>query len=226
QLDANRTTTIPLTVVGALFATQRPSQAYVPLDSLTSRGLVDPDARLARTGYEKTAKPGGSAQPSVQDPGLASSLRISGRCYAVGPPAAVQQAPGLLALVCAGLLAISAIGMLNAMLLATRERFRELGTLKAIGLTPMQVRLSVIQGAVVIAVAALLVGIPTGLVASGIGLPLLVDELGGVPHFQVASSSPVLIAIALLTVLVAALGAYLPARQAALLPTAEVLRSE
>jgi putative ABC transport system permease protein len=112
------------------------------------------------------------------------------------------------------------------MLLSTRERARELGTLKALGLTPGQMIRSVIEGALVLGALALAVGIPLGLALTARGLQVLVDSQGGLPHFQMGIDWSALGLLAPATLLVAALGAYLPARWAARVPVSTTLRDE
>jgi putative ABC transport system permease protein len=148
------------------------------------------------------------------------------KVYDLNPPLAVTQAVGIMALVSALLMIIAAVGILNAMLLSTRERARELGTLKAIGLTPGQVVRSVVEGALALGALALLTGIPLGLVLTAHGLQALVNSQGGLPHFQMGINWPALFLLIPATLLVAALGAYLPARWAAQVPVSTTLRYE
>ena len=124
------------------------------------------------------------------------------------------------------LMVIAGVGMLNAMQLSTRERYHELGTLKAIGLTPAQMVRSVVEGAVALGALSLVVGIPLGLVLTYQGLQALVNSLGGLPHFQMGINWLDLALLVPATVAIAAVGAYLPARWAARVAPADVLRYE
>src|SRR5262249_59005922 len=98
------------------------------------------------------------------------------------------------------------------MQLSTRERYRELGVLKAIGLTPGQTVRSVIEGALALGALALVVGVPLGLALTAQGLAALVNSQGGLPHFQMGVNWPALVLLVPATLLAAALGPYLPAR--------------
>jgi putative ABC transport system permease protein len=124
------------------------------------------------------------------------------------------------------LMVVAGVGMLNAMVLSTRERYRELASLKAIGLTPRQVLSSVVNGAVVLGGLAALIGIPLGLWLNTVIAQALSSGVGGPPNLQISINWPGLGLLVPLAVLVAALGAYLPARWAAQVPAAEVLRYE
>jgi putative ABC transport system permease protein len=112
------------------------------------------------------------------------------------------------------------------MLLSTRERYHELATLKAIGLTPGQMLRSVMDGAIALGALAIVIGIPLGLYLTARGLQALVDSLGGLPHFMMGINWLGLGLLVPATLLVAALGAYLPARWAARVSVSEVLRDE
>jgi putative ABC transport system permease protein len=101
-----------------------------------------------------------------------------------------------------------------------------MGILKAIGLTPRQMVRSVIEGAVALGVLALVVGIPLGLALTGRGLEALVNSQGGLPHFQMGVNWLALAVLVPVTLLVAGLGAYLPARWVAREPVSMALLYE
>jgi putative ABC transport system permease protein len=226
SLASGQQVTIPYTVVGTLFATQRADEAYTTLSTLTTRATIPTDELLARMGYEVTLRQGVSADAFAQALQQVSAGRVGVKVYDLNPPPAVTEAVGIMAILSALLMVIAAVGILNAMLLSTRERLRELGTLKAIGLTPSQMVRSVIEGAILLGALSLAVGIPVGLALTAQGLQALVDSQGGLPHFQMGINWPALALLIPATLLVAALGAYLPARWAARVPVSVALREE
>jgi putative ABC transport system permease protein len=226
DLSNGQKVTISYTVVGSLFATQTADEAYAALSTLTAKAAIPSDEQLARMGYEVTIRPGVSANAFAQALQQLSAGRIGVKVYDLNPPPAVTQAVGVMAMGSTLLMIIAAVGILNAMLLSTRERARELGTLKAIGLTPRQMVLSVIEGALVLGALALALGIPLGLALTARGLRALVDSEGGLPHFQMGVNWPALALLVPAILLVAALGAYLPARWAAQVPASTTLRYE
>nr|WP_231873280.1 FtsX-like permease family protein [Kitasatospora setae] len=126
------------------------------------------------------------------------------------------------------LIAVSALGVLNTVVLSTRERRRDLGVLKSIGMTPRQVIAMVVTSMTVLGAVGGLLGVPLGVLAHRIVIPLTghgtgVDLPASLLHVW---HWPTLVPLTLAGALIAALGAYLPARGAARLPVAEVLRTE
>lgn len=226
DLNTGQKVTVTYRVVGTLFATQRADEAYAPLSTLTAQAALPPDDLLASTGYEVTLRPGVSANTFAQTLQQLTADRIGVKVYDLNPPPAVTEAVGIMTLLGIVLMVIAGVGMLNAMQLSTRERYRELGTLKAIGMTPAQMVRSVVEGAVALGALSLVVGIPLGLVLTYQGLQALVNSLGGLPHFQMGINWLDLALLIPATLAIAALGAYLPARWAARVAPADVLRYE
>jgi hypothetical protein len=69
-------------------------------------------------------------------------------------------------------------------------------------------------------------GMPLGLALTARGLELLVNSQGGLPHFQMGVNWLALALLIPVTLVVAALGAYLPARWVAQEPVNAALLSE
>jgi putative ABC transport system permease protein len=216
--------TITYTIVGTLYMTQRPLQAYAPPNSLTAH--VVPDQYLRYTNYEATLRPGVSPQAFEQALQRATSDRIGVQVYDLTPQGGVEQGPLIMLFLSVALMLVAGVGILNAMVLSTRERYRELASLKAIGCTPRQVLGSVVNGAVALGILAVLIGIPLGLWLNTVVAQALSSSVGGPPNIQISTNWWGLALLIPATALVAALGAYLPARWAARVPAAEVLRYE
>jgi len=226
DLGQGRQVTITYTVVGSLYATQKLDEGYAALSSLTAHATIPSNGLLAATEYEVTLRPGVSPQAFAQRMQTFTTDRIGVKVYDLTPPGGVTQGPLIMAFLSIALMVVAGVGMLNAMLLSTRERYGELATLKTIGLTPRQVLRSVTDGAVALGTLAVLTGIPLGLWLSAVGVQALSSSLGGPPNLQMGINWPGLTLLVPATLLVAALGAYLPARWAARVPAAEVLRYE
>jgi putative ABC transport system permease protein len=124
------------------------------------------------------------------------------------------------------LVAVAVVNLLSTTMLGVRERFRDLGIGKAVGLTPVQVLAGVLVGVGAVALVAVVAGIPLGLAATR----WLYDELGrqtgtgagvGVMPgwLDLALLLPVVVGLALL-------GGIGPARRAAGLRVAAALRYE
>ncbi|MEV8530731.1 ABC transporter permease [Streptomyces sp. NPDC051211] len=121
--------------------------------------------------------------------------------------------------------AVAALGVFNTVLLNTRERRRDLGMLKSIGMTPRQVVAMTVASVAAVGAVGGLLGIPIGMAAHR----LLVDHVG-VVRFPESMKDvwqvPQLAGLALAGVAIAVLGALIPARSAARLTIAKVLHNE
>jgi putative ABC transport system permease protein len=123
------------------------------------------------------------------------------------------------------LILVAALGVVNTVLLNIRERRRDLGVLKSIGMTPRQVVGMTLASVAVLGVAGGLLGVPIGITAHR----LIVDNLGTLvlpESMKDIWSVAQLAGLALVGVVIALLGALLPARSAARLPVAAVLHTE
>ncbi len=121
----------------------------------------------------------------------------------------------------AALLFVGLVNLVATIVLAVRERVRDLGVLKAVGLTPNQVGNSVLSSQAIVATLAVLVGIPLGLGLFRLGVQLSggEGEFAYPAWWQLAVVAPVIVlAVVLLT---------LPfARRAAGIRVADALRYE
>ncbi len=114
--------------------------------------------------------------------------------------------------------------MAHALLTGARSRSHDLAVLRALGLTPRQAAACVTWQAVVIGVVALLIGIPLGIVVGRQVWHVLADSLSFV--YVGPLSAVVLLVLVPLSLVMLGVLALWPARGAARLHTAEVLRSE
>jgi putative ABC transport system permease protein len=125
------------------------------------------------------------------------------------------------------LLLIAVINLLNTALLGVRERVRELGILKAVGLTPAQVVASVVVGISVQTLVAAAIGMPLGAgIATGIYTWVTRAAGGGAGVPVPADWVQVGLVVTLASLAVAVLSSAIPAYQAARLQVAEALRHE
>ncbi|MEU0075352.1 FtsX-like permease family protein [Streptomyces sp. NPDC006332] len=126
------------------------------------------------------------------------------------------------------LVAVAALGVLNGVLLDTRERVREIGVHKALGMTPRQTVAMVVTSVVVTGLVAGAVGVPLGVALHGFVLPAMGDSVGlRLPGSVIAVyHGAELVPLALGALLIATLGALLPAGWAAGARTATALRTE
>jgi putative ABC transport system permease protein len=116
---------------------------------------------------------------------------------------------------------ISLVGMVITLLLSVHERTRELGMLRAVGMTRRQVRRMVRHESVITSLIGAALGLPLG-----IFLAILMTK--ALSQFEVKIAIPVtqLIVFAVVAIIVGILAAILPARRAARLNVLEALQYE
>lgn len=115
---------------------------------------------------------------------------------------------------------IAGLGIMNVMFMSVRERRKEIGTMKALGATTHQILAEVVFEAVVIA----LLGAVVGILLSYLAVEALNAELG---LMGIARITPgLLVIVTLFAVILGLIGGLLPAREAANLQPAVVLRYE
>ncbi|MFG2621777.1 FtsX-like permease family protein [Streptomyces sp. NPDC048507] len=120
---------------------------------------------------------------------------------------------------------VASLGVFNTVLLNTRERRRDLGMLKSIGMTPRQVVVMTVTSVAGLGAVGGLLGIPLGIAAHR----LVVDHVGVVDfpeYMKDVWHAPELAAMLLAGVAIAVLGALVPARAAARTTIAAVLHTE
>ncbi|QFQ95368.1 FtsX-like permease family protein [Streptomyces phaeolivaceus] len=126
------------------------------------------------------------------------------------------------------LAAVASLGVFNTAVLNTRDRRRDLGMLKSIGMTPRQVTVMTVASMALLGALGSLLGIPLGMAGHRLVVPRMADAVNiTLPSYMTdVWSAPALAGLALAGLVIAVLGAYVPARRAARLTVAEVLRNE
>jgi putative ABC transport system permease protein len=132
---------------------------------------------------------------------------------------------GLLALM---LVAVAGLGVLNSVVLDTRERVHDLGVCKAIGMSPRQTMTMVLASVIGLGTAGGVIGVPAGVALHDYVLPLMGQAAGTrlTPQIQSVYHALELVLLGLAGVAIAMLGAALPAGWAARTRTATALRTE
>ena len=123
---------------------------------------------------------------------------------------------------------VAALGVFNTVVLNSRERRRDLGMLKSIGMTPRQVVVMMVTSMAVLGAVSGLLGPPIGIAAHRLVVPAMMHSAQvAMPDFILhIFSARLLILLVLAGVAIAALGAYLPARAASRVTIARVLHNE
>lgn len=120
---------------------------------------------------------------------------------------------------------VAALGVFNTVLLSVRERRRDLGMLKSIGMTPRQVVAMTVTSVAGVGAVGGLLGVPLGLIAHR----LIVDHVGVVSFPESMKDvwdAPLVAGLLLAGVAIAVLGALVPARSAARMTIASALHTE
>ncbi|MEZ0094929.1 FtsX-like permease family protein [Streptacidiphilus sp. EB129] len=135
---------------------------------------------------------------------------------------------GLAAMLTAMLVAVAGLGVLNTVLLDTRERVHDFGVLKALGMAPRQTVAMVVTSVSGIGLLAGAVGVPIGIAVHHSVLPVMGRAAGtGIPAVDLSVYRlPLLVPLLLGGLVIATAGALLPAGWAARARTATALRTE
>jgi putative ABC transport system permease protein len=135
---------------------------------------------------------------------------------------------GLVATLTLLLIAVAGLGVLNTVVLQTRERVHDLGVFKAIGMTPRQTIAMVVCSVAGIGLVAGLIAIPAGVALQHYVLPVMGHAAQtDVPPSVLNVYHPwELVLLALSGLVIAVAGALLPAGWAARTRTASALRAE
>jgi putative ABC transport system permease protein len=120
---------------------------------------------------------------------------------------------------------ISALAVLSTSWMDIQDRQREIGILKAVGMTPGQLAVSVLAGAAAMSLMGYAIGLPLGI----FGVRALIDIVARMTGFGPLHAPLDVLGLVLILPLVscaALLGASIPARRAAGLSVVELLRYE
>ncbi|MGW2521659.1 FtsX-like permease family protein [Streptomyces sp. NPDC001617] len=126
------------------------------------------------------------------------------------------------------LVSVAGLGVLNSVVLDTRERVHDLGVCKALGMSPRQTVSLVLASVAGIGVLGGLIGVPLGFALHGFVLPVMGHAAGTdlPPSILDVYDAPQLVLLGLAGIATAVLGALLPAGWAAKARTATALRTE
>jgi putative ABC transport system permease protein len=135
---------------------------------------------------------------------------------------------GLIATLALLLGTVAGLGVLNTVVLTTRERVHELGVLKALGMTPGQTQALVVVSTAVVGLIGGIIAVPLGVALQHRVVPMMAAAAGtDVPSSIVDVYRPLtLVGLASAGIALAVLGSLLPAGWAARGRAAAALRAE
>jgi ABC-type antimicrobial peptide transport system permease subunit len=231
---------IPVLLAGTLTSTRR-STRFTVLEAIRAGSSSPPNTHLARAVTRSLPLTIGLGLKDLLTRRrrallLAAAIALTGAVVVVAlsveatldarPAGEVSDVPDELPILIytldAALLLITATTLVAVALLSVRERVRDYGVLKAIGLTPTQITSTLVSAHAALALVASLLAIPLG-----IGLYLaLVEAASGTTDDAVLAPWWSLAMIPIGTVLVVVAATSLPARLATRIRTADALRYE
>ncbi|MFE6826950.1 FtsX-like permease family protein [Streptomyces sp. NPDC057690] len=216
---------VTVRIVGEAFFTEGEGmELLTPASTLTALGL---DATPGQ--YNVETEPGTELTPYLTalndrlDPLGAVALANTGDESSV--IVAMDALIGTLTLM---LVVVAGLGVLNTVVLDTRDRVHDLGVLKALGMAPRQTVTMVVTSVAGIGLVAGAVAVPVGVALHHYVTPLMGDAVGMTlpPSHVAVYDAPELALLALGGLVIAVAGALLPAGWAAGTRTATALRTE
>lgn len=217
---------IPVRIVGEVFDTTEGGK-QVFTDAAT---FADADPALAVTSYHIAVDDGVDVGAYVT--ALNADLSVLGLAAQAGGDeqnsTVTDTLNALSAMLSIMLVTVAALGVLNSVVLDTRERVHEIGIYRALGMSPRQTISMVITSVVVPGLVGAAVGVPLGLGVHAVVVPAMGDSAGlTLPDIVIdVYGSGLVTVLGLSGVLVAIVGSLLPAGWAARIRTASALRTE
>ena len=219
----NGTHRVSAKIVGEVFQPGNDVDVYLSPSTLAA---LDP-ANSGVSLYAVSLKPGVSADTYTV--GLENAL---GDGYNVddntGGGKALIAITVLVAMLTLLIAAVAGLGVLNTVALQIREKARDIGIFKALGMTPRQTLTMVVCSVGLTGLAAGIIAVPAGIALhNGVLPPMAHAANSGLPASVISVySAPEMIGLALAGLVIALAGALAPAYWAAASRTASALRTE
>jgi putative ABC transport system permease protein len=212
---------VPMKIVGKVFDTDNNGIAMIT----DWHALAQTEAQPMPGVYDVALRPGTSATTYVR-----ALERRLGAPYgvAVNVRDAFTVVIGLIGTLTLLLAVVAGLGVLNTVVLHTRERVHDLGVFKAIGMTPRQAIAMVVCWVAGTGLVAGVIAVPAGITLHHYVLPAMAAAANvGLPASFLHVYGGWLVAVlAMAGLVIAAAGALLPAGWAAATSTAVALRAE
>jgi len=213
---------VPVRIVGEVFDTENRGLAMLTGWPTLARAVPG----LAPQWYDVALRPGTNAQAYANaiggklGPGFDVSLNANDPFFLT--------LVGMIGILTLMLALVAGLGVLNTVVLSTRDRVHDIGVFKALGMTPRQIIVMVVCWVAGTGLAAGLLAVPAGIALHRYVLPVMAQSAGtNVPaSFLHVYRLDELALLGLSGLVIAVLGALLPAGWAAKISTASALRAE
>jgi putative ABC transport system permease protein len=188
--------------------------------ALFERSFEERDPRLVFTKLDGDSPASKQALHKALDPYPGSYLRTSDEFEELNQ-GWIDGVVGVLYAMLGLSVIVSLFGIVNTLALAVLERTRELGTLRAVGMTRRQVRRMIRHESIIVALIGAVLGMAVGLVLAA----LVTRSLSG-EGLELSIPAGTLVAFLVVAIVAGMLAAILPARRASRLNVLEALAYE
>ena len=214
---------VALTIAGEVFLPGNDPQVLTNLSSVTALGPSGASPQMFYVGL----RPGVNAQ-SYQNAVFAKLPPGDYHQVDSGSGILLQVISGLVLILTLLLVVVAGLGVLNTVVLMTRERAHDLGVFKAVGMTPRQAITMVVTTVAATGLVAGLIAVPAGIALHNAILPVMGNgaQTAFPPGVYDVYNPAELVLLALTGLLIAVVGALAPAGWAAGTRTAAALRTE
>jgi putative ABC transport system permease protein len=211
-----------LTITGEVFL---PGGTAMVLTNLSSVAALDPPTLIPRW-YFVGLRPGVNAQGYVN--ALYARLGPNESQVTTGGGPLLPVIRGLIVILTLLLVVVAGLGVLNTVVLMTRERVHDLGVFKAVGMTPRQTIAMVVTTVAATGLIAGLLAVPAGIALQHTILPMMgnADQTGFPAAIYNVYDPAELVLLVLAGLVIAVVSALGPASWAARTRTALALRAE
>lgn len=216
---------IPLTlhIVGSYSSMENSGKMLITsMETLNKAGLdVEP------LQYYVRFSAGADADAVIENVKSESGGRILGEVQTtLEPPVEIAQLRVVVGALAGVLSLITLLGVFNAAWMTIRERSRDFGVFKVVGLTPVQVVATVFVGTAALVLVVTAVCLPLGVLGTPILINAIAEQFGYPGTIPLATDWAAVALVPLGALAVAGLGCLIPAFHAARVKVAEVLRYE
>jgi putative ABC transport system permease protein len=211
---------VTLTITGEVFDADSSDTVLTNLSCVVA---LDPSGLSPQ--YDVGLRPDVNAQ-DYANAVLAKLGQNYGAIVSANPP--LNALTGLIGFLTLLLAAVAGLGMLNTVLLMTRERTHDIGVFKAVGMTPRQTIAMLVTTVAATGLVAGLIAVPAGTALHAAILPLMADsaQTAFPPAIYNVYNLAELVLLALAGLVIAVVGALGPASWAGQAPTAIALHAE